>query len=57
MVQIVLIKDRTGRARGDDSPDERDNDKDLEATAIQEQIAAQRAALLPGSEAGRRDLP
>ena len=57
MVQIILIRDRTGRARGDDSPDERDRNADLEAVAAQEQSAAQRGSLLPGSEAGRRDLP
>jgi hypothetical protein len=57
MVQIILIKDRTGRARGDDSPDERDRSRDLGKTATQAQSTAQRASLLPGSEAGRRDLP
>jgi hypothetical protein len=57
MIQMILIKDQTGRAKEDDQPVERDDCPDLGSNTTSPQGAVGRTALLPGAEAGRRDSP
>lgn len=57
MVQMILTQSQARRMEEDDEPNEHGRSQDLGSIAGQEQEDVQRAALLPGSETGRRYSP